>query len=453
MQPQKLSKKDEKKATNIKLTEKQDKKLDFFITAPLRSADRLMKQLYTDDHFYETATYTWVGEKDAKKLFLYGVCKEVIKSCIGLTNDKEFLQEVPDHEKNKPERMEKIIVGGITDAQTYRIRKMVELLSLLILFDRNTKRDEEYRIFLSAENLDLALARQEDFRELYEKRTISNTQHSIDDYAKRIQDDLKALGVQELWFLNKRRLKDLRPPVFESKKRLFLDALLVASADERLALGISYGRGYSRTSQSVHPLLGSHDYGKDDNDTKHIITNFSYLSIICMHIMHLAYKIAGMNDPEGLTKIMGENFEKSEASKNVAQFKKELEVGDLVLTVWTDLAEIIEEHTSKYGYKAYKIKYLLRPPLPEFPEDWIESSNILARLMTKSWARSFLEKNTSMDKMPKEVKDIWPKVMKQTDEELMKSVMHFFVDMHKHGILIPMLMESGFLKKRKESTF
>ncbi len=453
MQPQKLSKKDEKKATNIKLTEEQDKKLDFFITAPLRSADRLMKQLYTDDHFYETATYTWVGEKDAKKLFLYGVCKEVIKSCIGLTNDKEFLQEVPDHEENKPERMEKIIVGGITDAQTYRIRKMVELLSLLILFDRNTKRDEEYRIFLSAENLDLALARQEDFRELYEKRTISNTQHSIDDYAKRIQDDLKALGVQELWFLNKRRLKDLRPPVFESKKRLFLDALLVASADERLALGISYGRGYSRTSQSVHPLLGSHDYGKDDNDTKHIITNFSYLSIICMHIMHLAYKIAGMNDPEGLTKIMGENFEKSEASKNVAQFKKELEVGDLVLTVWTDLAEIIEEHTSKYGYKAYKIKYLLRPPLPEFPEDWIESSNILARLMTKSWARSFLEKNTSMDKMPKEVKDIWPEVMKQTDEELMKSVMHFFVDMHKHGILIPMLMESGFLKKRKESTF
>jgi len=222
---------------------------------------------------------------------------------------------------------------------------------------------------------------------------------------------------------------------------------------ERLALGISYGRGYSRTSQSVHPLLGSHDYGKDDNDAKHIITNFSYLSIICMHIMHLAYKIAGVDDPKGLTKVMGENFEKSEESKNIAKFKKELEVGDLVLTSWSDLAEIIEEHTSKYGYKAYKIKYLLRPPLPEFPEDWIESSNILAHLMTKGWARSFLEKNTSMDKMPQKVKEIWPEVMKQSDEELMKSVMHFFVDMHKHGILIPMLMESGFLKKREESVW
>ncbi len=442
-----------KKATNIRLTEEQSKKLNFFITAPLRSADRLMKQLYTDDHFYETTTYAWVGEKDAKKLFLYGVCKEVIKSCIGLTNDKEFLQEVPDHKENEPDRMEKIIVGGIADTQTYRIRKMVELLSLLILFNRNTKRDEEYRVFLSAENLNLALARQEDFHELYDGRTISNTQHSIDDYAKRIRDDLKTLGVQELWFLHKDKLKKLKPSVFENKKKLFLSALLVASADERLALGISYGRGYSRASQSVHPLFGSHDYGKDDNNTKYIITNFSYLSIICMHIMHLAYKIADINDPEGLTKIMGENFEKSEASKNVAQFKKELEVGDLVLTAWTDLAEIIEEHTSKYGYKAYKIKYLLRPPLPEFPEDWIESSNIMARLMTKAWARSFLEKNTNLEKMPKEIKEIWPEVMKQSDEELMKSVMHFFVDMHKHGILIPALMESGFLKKREESIF
>jgi len=330
---------------------------------------------------------------------------------------------------------------------------MVELLSLLILFDRNTTQDEEYRVFLSAENLDLALARQEDFRELYEGRTISNTQHSIDDYAKRIRDDLNTLGVQELWFLHKDRLKNLKPSVFESKKKLFLAALLVASAVGRVALGISYGRGYSRTSQSVHPLLGSHDYGKDDNDTKHIIANFSYLSIICMHIMHLAYKIVGVSDPEGLSKVMGENFEKSEASRTIAQFKKELEVGDLVLTVWTDLAEIIEEHTSKYGYKAYKIKYLLQPPLPEFREDWIESSNILAHLMTKAWARSFLEKNTSLEKMPKEVKEIWPEVMKQSDDELMKSVMHFFVDMHKHGILIPALMESGFLKKREESVF
>ncbi len=441
----------ETKPVSIKLTEEQNKQLEYFLAAPLRSANRLAEQLYSDDKFYEQTTYAWVGEADAKKLFLYGVSKEVLKVCIGLMGDKEVLQEMPGGE---PDRMAKTILGSVTDTQTYRVRKMVALLTLLILFDRNTKRDEEYRIYLSAENMDLALARQEDFRDLYEKRTISNTQHSIDDFAGRIQRDMQTLGVTELWFLDNDKLKRQKPTVFKTKKSLYLAALLLANADERLALGISYGRGYSRTSQSVHPLLGSHVYGKDDNNIKRIIANFSYLSILCMHVMHLAYKIAGIEDPEGLAKVMGENFEKSEASQAISGLKKELEIGDLVLTAWSDLAEIIDAHTSKYGYKAYKIKYLSRPPLPEFPEDWVEAQSIMARLMTKGWVRSFFEKNTpSIEKMPKEVAEIWPEVMKQPDEELMKSAVGFFVDMHKIGVLIPMLLESGFLKKRDVPEF
>lgn len=331
------------KTADVKLTPEQDKKLKYFIAAPLRSADRLMKELYSDDNFYETTTYAWVRESDAKKLFLYGVCKEVTKTCVGLMNDKEFLQSVPSDDQ-KPKRMTKVIVGSITDAQTYRVRKLIELLSLLILFDRNTKRDEEYRIFLSAENLDLALSRQEDFRELYEGRAISNTQHSIDDFVKRIQGDLQKLGITELWFLDNDKLKRQKPSVFKSKKALYLAALLGANADERLALGISYGRGYSRRSQSVHPLLGSHDYGARENNVKHVISNFSYLSILCMHVMHLAYKLAGTDDLEGLAKVMGDNFEKSEASKFISALKKEFERGDLVLTAWTDLVEIGRAH-------------------------------------------------------------------------------------------------------------
>ncbi len=452
-QPQETDTKkaEEREPKTVKLTTEQQKKLDYFITAPLRSADRLMKQLYSDDQFYETATYAWVGENDAKKLFLFGVCKEVIKTCIGLMNDKEFLGEAPD--ERHLDCMGKLITGSITDVQTYRVRKMVELFSLLILFDRNTKRDEEYRVFFSAENMDLSLARQMDFRELYKGHAISNTQHSIDYFAKRIHDDLQRLSVTELWFLDNNRLKKQRPSVFKSKKALYLAALLVANADERLALGISYGRGYSRTSQSVHPLLGSHDYGARENNIRHIMANFSYLSILCMHIMHLAYKLAGIDDPEGLSKVMGANFEKSEASRSISALKKEFERGDLVLTAWMDLAEIVDEHTSEYGYKAYRIKYLSSPPLPEFPEDWLEAQSITARLITKGLVRMFFEKNMSIERMPKEVAEMWPEVMKQSDDALMESAKLFFVDMHKIGALIPMLIESGFLKKRDAPEF
>jgi hypothetical protein len=438
-----------KQAQNIKLSEEQNKKLKGLIGVPLRSANRLMEQLYSDDRFYEAATYTWVGEKDAKKLFLYGVCKEVIKVCIGLMNDQEFLQEAPDG-KN-PDRMEKIIHGAIADVQTYRIRKMVELLGILILFEKNTKRDEEYRVYLSAENMDLSLARQEDFKELYEKRIVSNTQSSIDNFAKRIQDDMQQLGVTELWFLDKEKLKKQKPSVFKGKKTLFLEALLVANADQRLALGISYGRGYSRTSQSIHPLLGSHDYGKDENNTKHIIANFSHLAIVALHVMHLAYKLAGIEDPEGLTKFMGKNFEKSEAPKTISGLQKEFKLGDLVLTAWEDLAEIVDEHTSKYGYRAYKVKYLSRPPLPEFPEDWLEAQSIIAALLRKDMVRTFYEKHVHYEELPKDVVEIMKEVMKQPDEELMKYAKPFFADLHKAGVLIPMLVKTGFLKKREEA--
>lgn len=436
---------------SIKLTQEQNKKLEFFITAPMRSADHLMKQLYSDDSFYETTTYAWVDEKDAKKLFIYGVCKEVIKTCVGLINDKEFLQEIPI--KMGLEPMHKIIVGSIMDTQTFHIRKMAEMLSFLILFDRNTKKDEEYRIFLNAENMDLALGAQQDFRDLYEERIISNTQYSIDDFSNRIKGDMKKLGVTELWFLNIDKLKKQKPTVFKSKKRMYLDALMVASSDERLALGISYGRGYSRTSRSVHPLLGSHDYGREENNIKKVIANLSYLSMICMHIMHIAYKIMGIEDPAGIAKIMGANFEKSEASKVLAPFGKEFQIGDIVLTIWTNLAEIVDKHTSRYGYKAYKVRYISKPPIPELPEDWLEATSIMIRLMTKDMVRSVYERAAQSITQDKKVSDMMGEVLKLPDEKLLEYAEKTFLDLHNSGILIPTLIKSGFLKKRDEPEF
>ena len=140
-----------------------------------------------------------------------------------------------------------------------------------------------------------------------------------------------------------------------------------------------------------------------------------------MHIMNLAYKIAGKEDPEGLTKVMGENFEKSEASKHMAKLSKEFNVGDIVLTAWTDLAKIIEEHTSRYGYKAYKIKYISRPPLEDFPEDWLEAQSILVRLMTKDMVRDFYKKSAKSVKDDKDISEIMEEVVKLPEEELMQS--------------------------------
>lgn len=428
-----------------RVVSEEEQRLDYFVYAPMRSANRLMDALYHDDSFYESATYAWVRPEDAKKLFLYGVCKEVTKTCVDLMEDKEHLQDTPD--AKNPERLAKLVIGAITDAQTYRIRKMVELLSILILFDRTATRDEEYRVFLNAESLDLELARLEDFRELYGGRIIANTRHSVDGFADRIRQDLEALGVSSLWFINPGNLKKKRPSVFASKRTLYLQALLAASPDERIALGISYGRGYSRASQSVHPLIGSHDYGREDNDPRHMRVNFTYLGIITMHIIRLAHKLAGIDDPDGIDKIVGANFEKSEASKAIRSFQKEFEVGDIVLTAWTDIVEVLETHTSKYGYRAYRVKFISRAHIPEIPEDWLESQGILLRLMPKSAIRDVCEKAMASEKYSKDDLDSMAEVLKLPDEKLIEYAGKTFLEMHRAGVLIPLLVRQGYLKR------
>lgn len=433
-------------ATTVQTQSDEDRKHAYFASAPLRSANRLMDLLYKDDSFYETTRFAWVGPEDAKKLLLYGVCKEVLKASIGMLEDKEHLKAPPEGSKPTT-RLEKIILGAFLDTQTQRMRKLVELLSTLILFDRRAQRDEEYRIFLNAESLDLSLSRLEDFREVYDGRLIANTEHSVNDFTDRIDRDLKTLGVSTVWFLKMDVLRRQRPGIFESRKRQYLDALLLASPDERLALGVSYGRGYSSHSQAVHPLLGGHDYGEEENSLARLAAGYAQTGIIAMHIMRLAYKLAGHDDPQGLDKVMGKNLEKSAAKNIIGGMARAVEVGDLILTAWTDLAEVLEVYVGKYGYRACRIKYVSRPPLPETPEDWIESQRILIRLMSRSQMRAILEKAATSDGSPQELRDIMPEVLKQSDDKLMESARDLFLRLHEANALIPMLIQQGHLKR------
>jgi hypothetical protein len=453
---------DQQKGTNEKgdttpirptgrVVSEEEQKLEYFASAPLRSANRLMKLLYGDDQFYETATHAWVGSGDAKKLFLYGACKEVMKTSIEMLEGKDHLKEGPEDANS--DQMTKLVLCSFIDSQTYRVRKLVELLSILILFDRNRGRDEEYRVFLNAETLDLELSRLKDFRELYDGKVVANMQHGVDEFVERIENDLGVLGVTALWFLDRQKVMKREPSVFTSRRQMFLRALEVATPDERLALGISYGRGYSQASQALHPLLGSHDYGKNENTLQRLRSSFVYLGLLGMHVMHLSYRLAGVNDPEGIDKVMGKDFEKSDASKFIQRLQKEFAVGDIVLTAWTDIAEILEVHISnKYGYRAYRVKYISRAPIPEVPDDWIESAGILLRLMAKSQIRSIYEKAVTDESYPKAVQEIMPEILKMPDEELIQYAGKTFLDLHKAGVLIPMLLEQGALKRTDTST-
>ena len=143
---------------------------------------------------------------------------------------------------------------------------------------------------------------------------------------------------------------------------------------------------------------------------------------------------------------MGENFEKSEASQAMSMFAKSFEVGDIVFAHSNDLAEIVECRTGKFGYTVYKIKYLSNPPLPQYPEDWIEGRR-LTRLFKPEHIRPFFAKSLEpTSALPDVVKDTIKLMLAEKDYVLIGLMKKTLADLHKSGMLVMMLVNSNIIK-------
>jgi hypothetical protein len=124
------------------------------------------------------------------------------------------------------------------------------------------------------------------------------------------------------------------------------------------------------------------------------------------------------------------------------KYKRKFEVADLVLA-YGDLAEVLEIRESQFGYTSYKIRYLRKPPLPDLPEDWLPSEDIV-RLVRKANIRDFWDKNLKNLPHREEAKLL----LDQSDERLYEVTKKTFIDLDERGVLIPML--SGGSKQREK---
>ena len=396
--------------------------IEFFISQPLKLSDRFMKKIYADDQFYRQARYAFVA--DAKQLFLYGCARQVKKACISLAQREDFVTEVPKEEDGN-ETLGREIIESVSDEQNLWIRKLIEILVNLINF-KNMNINEAYRIFLSAENLDLFLGKQKDFRDFY-GFTSGNVHSSVQDYRERIHNDLKSLGMEKIWFLDGRKLNGDYPSVFASILSRYKSALPVASDDEKLVLGATYHHVFSMASLSAHASIGSLPIRISFQSTR---SNVAHISILSQHIMSLANHLMGFEESESIEKLMTLG---SNAPDLMKKYKRRFDVADLVLA-YGDLAEVLELKESPFGYTSYKIKYLGRPPLPELPEDWLPSEEIV-RILKKSTIRQFWEANAQKFSHIKEVNLL----LQQSDDTLYEITKRTFIDLESRGVLIPML--------------
>lgn len=370
--------------------------MDFLITAVVQAASHLLDQLFSDEDFYEQAVHAWVRPSDAKKLFFYGVAREVLKTSVSLVTEHGLAKD--GGAQGPVDRLSKIVDEAIADGQAMRLRKMTELLSLVILFERHATADEAYRVYRSAESLDGALGEQQDFREMHAGRSILNTHSSIERFAERLLGDLKTLGLNEIWFLDAAKLRELgkrpervKPSVMATKKSVYVGALRVATDIERVALGVSYGRGYSGPSRAVHPHIGSRRPERALSPIASIRQMALRVAVSGIHIIRLAYSATGVSSLPFFQRVVDSMNAGEYAARGLAKMRQAFHAGDVVLTVWLDLAQIVEEHVNEFGDRAYKIKYVSRPPLPDVPEDWMEGMTVLIRLTGPATVREFYE--------------------------------------------------------------
>ncbi len=403
-----------------------EKALKFFISHPLKLVDRFKKKLNVDDSFYRMAKYVLAA--DAKSLFLYGCARQVNKACISLIHKEGLIKGGPDN-AGEPSTSERELIGRelietFYDEQNLWIRKLIEILLSLINFQA-TNTNEAYRIFLSAENLDLFLGKQKEFRDFY-GFTSGNVKSSIQSFVSRIEEDLTTLGVKNIWFLDNKKMKSRTPSVFTSILSRYKQALPLATDEEKIAIGATYHRVFSMVSLSAHASIGSLP---QEIRFKSLNSNVGHISILSQHILNRANNLMEFEEPESIEKLLAKG---SIAPSLIKQLEKKFEVGDLVLA-FNDLAEILEVRQSQFGYTSHRVKFLRKPPIPETPEDWLPSGDIV-RLVAKTNIRELFSK--SSDKIPHHLKD--ELIMNRSDEQLYESTKKIFIDLDGRGLLIPL---------------
>lgn len=416
-----------------------DPQTHFWVSQPLKQANTLLAKLYKDDSFYFSARYAWTRPEDSKKILLYGYARQVMKTCLTLMENEEHILEVP--KKESIDTLGKVIIEGIIDTQQMVLRRHIETLVNLINFS-NFDKGEVYRIFLNAENLERFLGRQSDFGTFYESRS-GNVDSSLKTYSDRIHGDLKTLNVSTIWFLKKDWDSRKSPPVFESMRKRFIEALPHATDDEKIVLGLSYDEFFGDFSTSVHASAGSSPTEQRQKFNT-IKKNLSFISLLGQHIISRANRLMNFDDPNDQIQRMAKEGS-SDAPKLMQRFKKIFHLGDLVLAMG-DLCEIIECRQSRFGYTSCRIKFLTKSPLPEIPDDWLPAA-FVTMVLPKSEVRQFLFKDEDNPKTPENLKNIFVLMKMESDDTLMEHAKNATVQLYRDGILIPMLLRSGIIKR------
>ena len=178
-----------------------EKFVEFLLTAALKASNDLRQNLQIDElNFRFAAPFS---QKKSKDVYIYRVLDEIQKAGISIQLWREFLSDTKTENKIG-EQLERVAYESVIDDQSFRTRKLAEVLVDLICFSQ-TNDEVFYRDYFLLKDLDESVRAQKDREEFFAFKS-QNTAFAI-ELTKREIEEIERVGLapEKRWYLDSKK--------------------------------------------------------------------------------------------------------------------------------------------------------------------------------------------------------------------------------------------------------
>lgn len=349
-----------------------DLEWEFFLTEPLRCARELRERLPITEDMYLHVAGQAIG--DARAYVLYTALDEVMKCSLWLMRMREFLQGEPADPRAGV--VERLLHAHLEEEQHAHARRLLEVLITLVSFS-TTNEEQYYRHLLALEVLDDRVSGLEDLKEFWDAPS-ANIDHAIEVQRHLVGDLEKRMDLKRCWYLRERKpigvAASLRAGrILSSTRSRLKDALPLMSNNEKMVTGFSYAAAYGRTSESVHYSVQQVNWQMSVEDDLSGRSHLAFLSIAILGRVDRLLGQTNISAVERLLRVFGQT--ESNPLFDRATRQSRIAVGDFVLAHGA-LGEVLEDRTSRYGNRSFRVRFLAERPIPTISEDWFPAIHI-----------------------------------------------------------------------------
>jgi hypothetical protein len=335
---------------------REDEEREMFVQACLAGG----KHLRTATGFDELNYLRVVGSahSDGRGFFLCRCADEVQKAGIALMRLPGFGDGSPESEWERAE--DRAVEETFQDEQDLWGRKLSELLCLLILF--STANEQAcYRHFLALNEAYRLKSALKSYKEFFECQPLGVVSHF--ESARTRMAEAQAGIANERWWQHGDAV------ALASKSKLYSRALKIASATERVLLGLEYS-AYSRASEGVHFAVGSATV--EPSNKVDLLAQRNGMLAVCILVRAHALLSGDAAQPLENVTVLHRAMESAPA---LSSFQGPVAAaGDFVVSP-TGPAVITDARVSAFGYRTYRLEHLDASNAPE-GEDWVPAIHV-----------------------------------------------------------------------------